>query len=83
MIDDGERRKMLAVRLCGERVLLRLESIGVARLSDLYRRDPWEVMHEINLQAGSTIWHAPMALAALQNLIDAAEREHTLPTRSR
>jgi len=51
MIEDDERRKMLAVRLCGERVLLRLES--------------------------------PMAIAALQNLIDAAEREHTTRTRRR
>jgi hypothetical protein len=84
MIAAEERRKMLAVRLCGERVLTRLESIGVGRLADLRGRDPWEVMHEINLEAGRPIWRAPIAVAALQNLIDAAEREGTgSPARGR
>lgn len=75
MIAANERRKMLAVRLCGERVLMRLESIGVTCLADLRGRDAWELMHEINLEAGRPIWRAPLAVAALQNLIDAAERE--------
>jgi len=75
MITVEERKKMLAVHLCGERVLTRLASIGVGRLVDLRGRDPWEVMHEINLEAGRPIWRAPIAVAALQNLIDAAERE--------
>jgi Mrp family chromosome partitioning ATPase len=84
MIAADERRKMLAVPLCGERVLLRLESIGVARLTDLRGRDPWEVMHEINLEAGRPIWRTPMAVAALQNLIVAAERESAgAPARGR
>jgi hypothetical protein len=75
MIAPAERKRILAVRLCGERVLKRLESIGVTRLADLRDRDPWEVMHEINLAAGRSIWRPPMALAALHNLIDAAKRE--------
>lgn len=75
MIAEHERAKMLAVRLCGERVLERLESIGVRRLADLRGRDPWELMCEINLEAGRPIWHPPMATRALQNLVDAAERE--------
>jgi hypothetical protein len=79
MIAAAERRKMLAVRLCGERVLMRLESIGVRRLADLCGRDPWELMHMINLEAGRPIWQPPLAVAALQNLIDAAEREGTAP----
>jgi hypothetical protein len=58
---------------------MRLQSIGVRRLADLRGRDPWDVMHEINLKAGRPIWHAPMAIAALHNLIDAAEREGTAP----
>jgi hypothetical protein len=77
MIEAGERKKMLAVCLCGERVLLRLESIGVERLADLRGRDPWQVMHEINLRARRPIWQPPIAIAALQNLIDAAGQEHT------
>jgi hypothetical protein len=84
MIAADERRRRLAVRLCGERVLLRLESIGVTRLADLRGRDAWEVMHEINLEARRPIWRAPMAIAALQNLIDAAEQEDAVsPTRGR
>lgn len=74
MIGEAERRAMLSVPLCGERVVLRLESIGVSRLADLRGRDPWELMHEINLEAGREIWRAPVAVQALQNLVDAAER---------
>jgi hypothetical protein len=75
VITADERAKMLAVDLCGERVLMRLDSIGVERLADLRGRDPWDVMQEINLEAGRPIWRPPIALGALQNLIDAAERE--------
>jgi hypothetical protein len=64
---------MLAVPLCGVRVLRRLESIGIERLGDLRGRDPWELIHEINLQAGRVIWRAPLAVQALQNLVDAAD----------
>jgi hypothetical protein len=35
MITELERRRMLAVPLCGPRVVRRLESIGVRKLSDL------------------------------------------------
>jgi hypothetical protein len=80
MITTDERKKMLAVRLCGERVLMRLESLGVERLADLQGRDPWDLMHEINLEAGQPIWKAPLAIAALQNLIDAAERGGESPS---
>jgi len=79
MIAAAERKKMLAVPLCGERALMRLESIGVRRLADLRGRDPWQLMQEINLEAGHPIWRPPIAVAALQNLIDAAERESTAP----
>jgi hypothetical protein len=79
MIAAAERKKMLAVRLCGDRVLMRLETVGVRRLADLRGRDPWELMHEINLEAGRPIWRAPMAVTALQNLIDAAKREAVAP----
>jgi hypothetical protein len=79
MIAAAERKKMLAVRLWGERVLMRLESTGVRRLADLRGRDPWELMHETNLEAGQPIWRPPIAVAALQNLIDAAERETASP----
>jgi hypothetical protein len=64
---------MLAVPLCGARVLRRLESIGIERLGDLRGRDRWEVMHEINLRAGRVIWRPPLAVQALQNLVDAAD----------
>ena len=66
---------MLGVPLCGPRVVERLASIGVRRMSDLRGRDPWELMDEINFAAGRPIWRPPMAIAALQNLVDAAERQ--------
>ena len=75
MIAAEERAKMLALPLCGERVLLRLASIGVRRLADLRGRDPWHLMHEINLAAGQPIWRPPPALQALHNLVEAAGRE--------
>ena len=75
MIADAERNKMLAVHMCGARVVERLASIGVRRLADLRGRDPWDLMHEINLEAGRPIWQPPMAIIALQNLVDASERE--------
>jgi hypothetical protein len=76
---ESEREQTRRVHLGSERVLARLESIGVTRL--LAGRDPWHVMHEINLQAGRVIWRPPLAIAALQNPIDAAEREPAPPTR--
>ena len=75
MIEGKEREKMLAVRLCGERVLARLEQLGVSSLRDLRGRDAWELLHEVNVQAGRTIWRPPVAVVALQNLIDTAEQE--------
>jgi hypothetical protein len=75
LIPERERAKILAVPLCGPRVLMRLALIGVRRLADLRGRDPWELMHEINLEAGRRIWRPPLAVQTLQNLVDAAERE--------
>ena len=77
MIPPEERRRMLAVELCGPRVVTRLERIGIRRLGDLAGRDPWELMHRVNVEAGRPIWHAPMAIRALTNLVDAAECERS------
>ena len=74
---------MLAVLLCGERVLMRLEPIGVERLADLRGRDSWDLMHEIILRVGRPIWRPPLAVAALQNLVDAGERDASSPARRR
>jgi hypothetical protein len=79
MIPKAEREKMLAVHLCGPRVLMRLESLGVRRLADVKGRDSWDLIYEINLEAGREIWHAPMAIWALENLVEAAEREGSTP----
>ncbi len=75
MIDEVERRKMLAVHMCGPQVVSRLESIGVRRLGDLQGRDPYDVMTEVNIEAGRLIWQPPMAILALSNLIEAAASE--------
>lgn len=91
-IPESERRKMLAVRLCGPRVIARLESIGITRLQDLAARDPDQLVHQVNLAAGRPIWHPPMATQAMTNLIAAAHdatpnapmaRPHVRPLSSR
>lgn len=50
---------------------MRLESIGVQRLTDLRSHDPRDPMHEINLEAG---WPS-IAVLALQNLIVAPAQD--------
>jgi hypothetical protein len=75
MIAAEDRRRMLAVDLCGRRVLARLEQIGIRRLSDLKARDPWELMHRVNADVGAPIWQPPMAIRALTNLVEAADAE--------
>jgi hypothetical protein len=76
-IPAGERQKMVAVRLCGPRVITRLESIGITELRDLARRDPYQLVHEVNLAAGRPIWHPPIATQAMRNLIAAARESAT------
>jgi len=73
-IPPQERRKMLAVHLCGPRVIARLESVGITRLGDLAPRDPQDLVQEVNIEAGRTIWHAPMATRAMASLIRAARQ---------
>jgi hypothetical protein len=63
---------MLAVRLCGPRVIARLESIGITKLEDLADRDPAQLVHQVNILAGRPIWRPPMATQAMSNLINAA-----------
>ena len=75
MIAEVETNKMLAVPLCGPRVLARLESIGIERLADLRDRDPYDLMEEVNIEAGRPIWRPPMAILALENLVEAARTE--------
>ncbi len=76
-IPAPERKKMLAVRLCGPRVLARLETIGIHRLADLASRDPDELVLAVNIAAGRPIWRAPMAHQAMSNLIAEAQTHET------
>src|SRR5437764_3991088 len=68
----SEREKLLAVRLCGPRVIARLESIGITKLEDLAERDPYQLVHQVNIAAGRPIWRPPIAIHAMTNLISAA-----------
>jgi nucleotidyltransferase/DNA polymerase involved in DNA repair len=79
VIEHVERRKMLAVPMCGPRVISRLESIGVRHLADLRNRDPHDIMTEVNLEAGRPIWRPPIVTLALSNLIHAAAAERRQP----
>jgi hypothetical protein len=87
-IPKHERERMLAVRLCGPRVVARLESIGITNLEELAGRDPHQLVHQVNIAAGRPIWHPPMATQAMNNLINAARdaelraRRSTKPFRS-
>jgi hypothetical protein len=54
---------------------MRLEAIGVTQLQDLAERDPYQLVHEINIAAGRPIWHPPIATQAMTNLIAAARQE--------
>lgn len=74
-IPAAEREKMLAVRLCGPRVIARLESIEITKLRDLADRDPLQLVHEVNIAAGRPIWHPPIATQAITNLITAARQD--------
>ncbi len=42
MIAAKEKKKMLAIPLCGEKVIWRLESIGIKKLVDLKGQDPFD-----------------------------------------
>ena len=66
---------MLTVPLCGPRVIQRLESIGIKKLSGLQGKDPFDLMKRINIAAGHIIGRPPMAMVALTNLIKAAKAD--------
>ena len=51
---------------------------GVTQLQDLAERDPYQLVHEINIAAG--IWHPPIATQAMTNLIAAARQEPNADT---
>ena len=74
-IPPAERDRMLAVALCGPRVLARLERIGIQGLDDLADRDPAELVLAVNLSVGHPIWRAPMAERAMANLIREARAQ--------
>ena len=71
-IPKHEREKMLAVGLCGPRVIARLESIGITKLEDLAESDAHQLVHQVNIAAGRPIWHPPVATQAMTNLINAS-----------
>ena len=52
----------------------------VTQLQDLAERDPYQLVHEINIAAGRPIWHPPIATQAMTNLIAAARQEPNADT---
>jgi hypothetical protein len=56
-ISAGEREKMLAGRVCGSRVIARLESIVITKLRDLADRDSDQLVHEVNIAGGRPTWN--------------------------
>ena len=79
---SADERAMRAVPLCGQRVIERLRSIGITKLSDLTGANPQVLMHQVNLAAGKVIWRPPMAIMALSNLISAAQQKRRKQARA-
>ena len=71
-INATERKKMLAVRLCGPRVVTRLEAAGIETLTDLADWSPDELALAVNLAPSRPVWSGPIPFRAMENLIDAA-----------
>ncbi len=79
MLPPAERKKMLAVPLCGPRVISRLEAIGIQSLRELADRDLDELVLAVNLSAGRPIWRPPIAHRAMHNLVTAAHTARISP----
>ena len=62
MTPADARAELLAIPLCGPRVVERLESIGVTCLRDLRHEDPYDLMVRVNLAAGRPIWRSIRAV---------------------
>lgn len=61
------------VSLCDEKMLLCLESIGIAKLADLKGKDPEDLIKRINEKAGHKLLGGPIPRMALQNLVRTAD----------
>jgi len=78
MTGEPERGRLLAARLCGERMPMRLAPAEVRRLPDLRarRRDR---MRQTSLLAGRPLWHAPIAFRAQHGRATTTGREGSCP----
>ena len=74
MIDANERRKMLQAYSIGPKMIVYLQEIGIERLSDLTDADAGEIAMRIDIALGRKHMN-PLGVAALENLIELAERE--------
>jgi nucleotidyltransferase/DNA polymerase involved in DNA repair len=83
MIYGTERKKMLAVPGCGAHTLKRLEAAGISRLSDLRGVNSYLLIQQMNLALGYSLSRSRSLLYALNNLIQAAEREKKLSEREK
>lgn len=85
LIPEEDRPRMLAVALCGPRVLWRLQSIGIRRFSDLSGKDPFDLMGQINIEAGRSTPSYAKATAersAASSFARCGRRRTTCPTSS-
>jgi hypothetical protein len=72
---DGERRALLQLKGVGATVITRLEQLGFSSLADLRGQETPVITKQIADLLGSTCWHnSPQAKAAIQNVIDLANR---------
>jgi hypothetical protein len=74
VIDANERLKMLRAHSIGPKMIAYLEEIGIERLADLKGADAGEIAMRIDIALGRKHMNR-LGIAALQNLIELAERE--------
>ncbi|MFM7426777.1 MAG: hypothetical protein ACKO7W_17570 [Elainella sp.] len=74
--NDQERAALLQIKGVGATVISRLEQAGYASLTALQGQDAANLTQQISELLGSTCWHnSPQARAAIQAVIDLANRE--------
>jgi hypothetical protein len=74
MIERGEKERMLRAHSIGPAMIRHLEEIGIERLSDLSGAAAVDLATRIDIALGRSHINRT-GIAALQNLIDLAERK--------
>jgi hypothetical protein len=73
--NEADRQAMLKLKGVGATVISRIEQLGFYSLAQLQNQEAETITKQISQMMGSTCWHnSPQALAAIQAVIDLAQR---------